>query len=552
MKNKIVGILVCMLVIATSVPLVISVTNDAIDTQGSDHPFIGRIALSTLSKSDSFTNNLIDVNVPNHPLSYMGNGDWIEAQKITIPDGAIDFFGGDIALDGDTALIAAPGDDNLNGSVYVFTRVWSCDGATWIQQQKLTPSDPGVNDCFGVRVALQGDTALIGASDELSQDDPGAVYVFTRSGTNWTEQQILTPPDGDPLDLFADPALDGDTAIIGALWDDDMGVDAGAAYVFTRTGTTWAQQAKFYPTDAAAGEWFGYSIDLDGDTALISTYDWWNDTVTPGAAYVFTRTGTTWTQQAKLVGSDTLPGDTFGIDVALDDDTAIVGAVNDCEQGDYSGSVFVFTRTGSTWVQEAKLLQSNGTKYDWFGNSVSLEGDTALIAAPNEEEGNIDARGAAYVFTRTGTTWTEKQRLIASDGIRFDYFSGPLCLNGDTAFFGAVWATYGQGPNSGSVYVFVKTNLTFSINGGLGINLKITNNGMVPVNGVPWQIHMEGGILGMINKTVNGTIDIPLGDTVTVKTGMLLGFGAISIVAKVADEEQTATGTQFVIFSLVK
>jgi len=266
---------------------------------------------------------------------------------------------------------------------------------------------------------------------------------------------------------------------------------------------------------------------------------------------VFTRTGTTWTQQAKLVGSDTLPGDTFGIDVALDDDTAIVGAVNDCEQGDYSGSAFVFTRTGSTWVQEAKLLQSNGTKYDWFGNSVSLEGDTALIGAPNEEEGNIDARGAAYVFTRTGTTWTEKQRLIASDGKRFDYFSGPVCLNGDTAFFGAVWATYGQGPNSGSVYVFVKTNLTFSITGGLGINLKITNNGMVPVNGVPWQLHAEGGVLKLINKTINGTTNIATGDTISVGKIMMIGLGPITITAKVADEEQTTTGTQIFIFSKV-
>jgi hypothetical protein len=536
-----------MLVLATAIPAVLSVKNDVIDTQGSGHPFIGGIALRMLSKSDSFSNNLIDVKTPNQPTSYMGNWDWIEAQKITIPDGAEDFFGGDIALDGDTALIAAPAENNYNGSVYVYTRT----GATWTQQQKLTPSDPGVNDCFGARIALQRDTAFIGASDELSQDDPGAVYVFTRTGTTWTEQQILTPPAGDPLDIFADPDIDGDTAIIGALCDDDKGVDAGAAYVFTYTGTTWTQQAKLYSADAAAGEWFGYAVDLDGDTAVISTYDWWNDTVNPGAAYVFTRTGTTWTQQAKLVGSDTVPGDTFGIDVALDGDTAIVGAANDCDQGDYSGSAFVFTRTGSTWTQEVKLLHSNATQYDWLGSSVSLEGDTALIGAPNEEEGNIDARGAAYEFTRTGTVWTEQQRLISSDGKRFDYFSGPLCFSGGTAFLGAVWASYGQGPNSGSVYVFVKTNLTFSITGGLGINLKITNNGMVPVNEVPWLLHVGGGILKLMNKTINGTTDITAGATISVRI-MMVGLGPITISAKVADEEQTATGFQFIVISMVK
>jgi hypothetical protein len=547
MKRKIIGIFVCMLLIATAVPAVKSVKNNEINTTDSGHPLISRTKIPTsIPGVESFQNNRIDARIPSHTLTYMGGWDWTETQKITIPNGATSLFGCDVVIDGDTAFIGAPYDDGFNGSVYVYTRT----GATWTQQQKLTPSDPGVDDTFGVRIALQGETALIGADDEISRDDPGAVYVFTRTGTTWTEQQILTPPDGDPFDGFCCPALDGDTAIISAWLDDDMGVDAGALYVFTRTGTTWTQQAKLFAAEAMAGEMFGWEVSLDGDTALTSTYDPWNDTVTPGAAYVFTRTGTTWTQQAKLVGSDTVPGDTFGSDVSLDSDTAIVGAPNDDEIGLYSGSAFVFTRIGTTWTEQAKLHGSHEDAYDWIGVSVSLDGDTALIGAA-DDEGNGAGSGSAYVFTRTGTTWTEQQYLLASDGKINDNFGWPVYLDGDTAFIGAFYNP-ASGPNSGSVYVFAKTNLTFSITGGLGVNLKITNNGIINTTGVPYWIHVEGGILGRINKTMNGTIDIPAGDTVTVSTGMLLGFGAISITAKVADEEQTATGTQFIIFSMVK
>jgi hypothetical protein len=548
MKKKIVGIIILMLLLATVIPAVASVENRAIHTIDAGHPLISRTKLpTTIPQVEPFQNNKINIRDPSHSLTSMFGG-WSEKQKINIPDGATNYFGCDVAIDGDIAFIGAPGEDNFNGSVYVYTRT----GATWTEQQKLTPSNPGVNDGFGVRIALQGDTALIGASDEISQDGPGAVYVFTRTGTTWTEQQILTPLVGDPFDVFCTPALDGDTAIVGAQFDDDMEVDAGALYVFTYTDSTWTQQAKLYAADAAAGEWFGFEVSLDGDTALTSTYDPGNDTVTPGAAYVFTRTDSTWTQQAKLVGSDTIPGDSFGYDVALYGDTAIVGAPNDDEVGLYSGSAFVFTRTGTTWTQQAKLLHSNGTQYDWLGCSVSLEGDAALIGAADEEEGSVEARGVAYVFTRSGTTWTEQQRLISSDGHRYDYFGWPVYLDGDTAFIGAYVRPYGQGPNTGSVYVFTKTDLTFSITSGLGVKVVITNNGTSDANDIPWQINVEGGILGLINKKANGTTDIPAGKSITVKTGIIFGFGAISIIAKVADEEKNAEGMQLFILSIVK
>ena len=212
----------------------------------------------------------------------------------------------------------------------------------------------------------------------------------------------------------------------------------------------------------------------------------------------------------------------------------------------------MFTRTGTTWTQQAKLLASDGQAGDRFGWPVDLDGDTALIGGWLDDDNGVNS-GSAYVFTRTGTTWTQQAKLLASDGAAGDEFSVRFDLDGETALIGACHDD-DNGTDTGSAYVFTKSgaDLTFSIAGGLGINLKITNNGLVNASDVPWQIHVEGGMLGMINKTVNGTIDIPAGDTVTVSTGMLLGFGAISITAKVTDEEQTETGTQLIIFSMVK
>jgi hypothetical protein len=520
MKNKIVGILVCMLLIATAVPAVISVKNSA-----------------------------ITATVPSHPQISMA-GIWTEAQKLLATDGAGgDNFGFSTSLSGNTALIGALGDNDNggdSGSAYVFTRT----GTTWTQQAKLLASDGTAGDLFGWSVYLFDDTALIAARwDDDNGVDSGSAYVFTRTGTNWTQQAKLLASDGAAGDVFGwSVSLYGDTALIGAYGHDDNGNDSGSAYVFTRTGTTWTQQAKLLASDGAAGDVFGCYVSLSGDTALIGAA---GGNSLKGSAYVFTRTGTTWTQQAKLIASDGAANDGFGFPVALNDDTALITAYQDDDNGVDSGSTYVFTRTGTTWTQQAKLLASDGAAGDWFGIRIALDGDTALLGA-NYDDDNGANSGSAYVFTRTGTTWTQQQKLLSSDGAAGD----ELCyvaLDGDTALISASQDD-DNGVNSGSVYVFTKVGLTFTITGGLGIWINIKNNGTANATDVPWWIHVEGGILGRINKTVNGTIDIPagLGVTVSVGTGMLFGFGAISITAKVADEEKTATGWQIIILSIVK
>ena len=376
----------------------------------------------------------------------------IEEQKPTASDAAVaDHFGWSVALSGDTALIGAwgDGDGSSSGSAYVFVRT----GSTWSQQQKLTASDASSGAEFGRSVALSGDTALIGASrDDDGSVDSGSAYVFVRTGSTWSQQQKLTVSDPTAFDYVGwSVALSDDTALIGAPGDDDGGSDSGSAYVFVRTGSTWSQQQKLTASDAAAFENVGVSVALSGDTALIGAFGDDDGGSGSGSAYVFVRTGSTWSQQQKLTASDASADDRFGWSVALSDDTALIGAYGDDDGGSDSGSAYVFVRTGSTWSQQQKLTASDAAASYRFGRSVALSGDTALIGAYGDD-GGVDS-GSAYVFVRIGRTWNQKKKLTASDAAAGDEFGDSVALSDDTALIGA----YGDGDSgfrSGSAYVF--------------------------------------------------------------------------------------------------
>ena len=223
---------------------------------------------------------------------------------------------------------------------------------------------------------------------------------------------------------------------------------------------------------------------------------------------------------------------------------------------DYKSYPIVSNKTQTSpmgnWTEIQKLLASDNPEYDRFGYSVSLDGDTALIGAPYDDD-NGELSGSAYVFTRIGTTWTQQAKLLSSDNPEYDRFGFSVSLDGDTALIGAPYDV-DNGDLSGSAYIFTRDggtpNLEIDITGGIGINAVITNNGTANAS-VVWQIHVEGGILELINTTVNGTIGILAGESKTVRTGLFFGFGPITISVKVADVEETAEGTQFIIFTKV-
>jgi hypothetical protein len=380
-----------------------------------------------------------------------------EAKLTALDGGAGDALGTAVAIDGDTAVAGAYVDDiagqENQGSVYVFTRL----GTGWSLETKLTASDGSRGDLFGASVALDGDTLVVGAyRDDPSGTDSGSAYVFTRTGSLWTEQAKLTASDGAADDVFGvSVALDGDTAVVGATLDDIGATDKGSSYVFTRTGSLWTQQAKLTASDGAAGDRLGVSVAVAGDTAVVGAHlDDVEGNNAQGSAYVFTRTGLLWTQQAKLTASDGAPGDDFGVRVAADGDTALVGARFDDETAVDQGSAYVFTRAGLIWTQQAKLTASDAIIGDSFGLDVALEGDTAIVGAHLDNAPNSD-QGSAYVFTRSGSVWAEQERLTASDGATDDQFGIAVDVDGDTVVAGAPNHNVGAISNQGSAYVFI-------------------------------------------------------------------------------------------------
>jgi uncharacterized repeat protein (TIGR01451 family) len=366
-------------------------------------------------------------------------------QKVVAMDGAAgDNLGYSVAIDGDTAVVGAINDDidaNANqGSAYVFVRI----GTTWTQQAKLTASDGATGDNFGWSVAISEDTVLVGVrNSDVSAADQGAVYVFVRSGTTWTQQAKLTASDAEASDVFGwSVALAGDTALVGAQWDNfGSNGDQGSAYIFVRSGTTWTQQVQLTASDGAAGDTFGNSVALSDNTALVAAQQ---DDSARGSVYVFVRSGTTWTQQQKLAGS--AAGDQFGQSVALSGNTALVGAPNeDISGNNEQGAAYIFTRNVTIWSQQAKITALDGTWGDYFGNSVALSGDTALVGADQSDDGVQADQGAAYLFGRSGTAWTQQLKLIASVRAENDNLGWSVALSDDTALVGAVGANADQG-----------------------------------------------------------------------------------------------------------
>ncbi|TMQ11683.1 MAG: integrin [Deltaproteobacteria bacterium] len=399
---------------------------------------------------------------------------------------------------------------------------------TLAQQAYIKASNTGANDYFGYGISLSGDTLAVGAHAESSaamgvngnQADngalqSGAVYVFVRSGTTWTQQAYLKASNTDAGDSFGQSvSLSGNTLAVGAYREssassgvngnqaDNSMKNAGAVYVFVRSGTTWTQQAYLKASNPGVEDSFGAWLSLSGDTLAVSSFQESsaatgvngnqadNSVRNSGAVYVFTRSGTTWSQQAYLKASNTGVNDIFGTSVSLFGDTLAVGATGESSSatgvnGDQtdnsvssSGAVYVFVRSGTTWSQQAYLKASNTGASDAFG-AVSLYGDTLAVSATgeasaatgvngNQADNSASDSGAVYVFVRSGTTWTQEAYLKASNTGAGDAFGYGVSLYGDTLAVGA----YGESSaatgingnqadnsasNSGAVYLFTRS-----------------------------------------------------------------------------------------------
>ena len=427
MNKKIVGILVCLLFFG--VCFCPSITGYDKDVEKTNY-----IKNETLNVKNEDYNNVIQQIIENGVIS---NNNWSEQDKITALDSeAGDWFGVSVSIYSDYAIIGAHADDGYRGSSYVFKR----SGTTWTEEQKLTASDSGLGDRFGMSVSTNGDYAIIGAHGDDGYR--GSAYVFKRSGSTWIQQAKLLASDGVAEDNFGYSVfIDDDYALVGAYCDDS---DRGSAYVFKRSGTTWTEVQKLTASDGEAGDLFSLTISIDGDYAIIGAH---GDDNFLGSAYIFKSDGTSWTEEQKLTASDGVVGDWFGRSVSISGDYAIVGAIYN---NDYLGSAYVFKRSGTSWMWEAKLVASDGEYGDAFGICVSINGDNAIIGAFFDD----DWTGSAYVFRRSDTSWIQEDKLIASDGETSDWFGVAVSIYGDYAIIGAP----ADDVLKGSAYVFNRIN----------------------------------------------------------------------------------------------
>ncbi len=445
-----------------------------------------------------------------------------------------DAFGFSVALsaDGLTLAVAAQGEfsaatgiggnqaDNsaeYAGAVYVFTR----SGGTWIQQAYIKASNTDAYDWFGFSLALSADgstlavgavfedsaaTGIDGNQADNSAANAGAVYVFARSGTMWRQQAYVKASNTGGGDFFGSSvalSADGSTLAVGARFEgsaatgidgnqaDNSAGQAGAVYLFTRAGTVWSQQAYVKASNTGALDWFGTSVALSSDGATLAVgareeasaapgidgYQADNSATHAGAVYVLTRSGATWSQQAYVKPS--IIGSEFGASLALsaDGSTLAVGATGNTYD---AGTAYVFTRGGSTWSQQARVLASSPGRNDRFGTSVALsaDGSTLAVGAENEDSAatgiggdqtdyTAPLAGAVFMFARSGTAWSQQAYVKASNTGSVDVFGYCVALsaNGATLAVGA----YGedsaapgvggdQADNSlespGAVYVF--------------------------------------------------------------------------------------------------
>jgi hypothetical protein len=364
------------------------------------------------------------------------SADYVQRQKLMASDaGAGDQFGYAVAISGNTMVVGSRHDTTTAGgnagSAYVFVLT----NGSWTQQAKLLPSDGLANDEFGFSVAISENTIVVGSYHaDAPLSNGGAAYVFVRSGTAWSQQQKITAADGTADDQFGVAvAITGEVIVVGANHADLPGnSEAGAAYVFLRTGTVWALTQRLSPSlDVLLGDHFGDAVASGGNKIVIGASGDDTPQTSAGAVYVFVETGAaTYAIQQKLTIGDGTNGDQFGFSVGFDGTTIVGGAKEDSTVVGQTaiGAAYVFTFNGASWSLQQKLVASDGAAFDRFGWSVAVTGDTVAVGAREDDTAVGGDAGSTYIFSRTGTVWTQQPRLNPLDPFNGDRFGGSVAF----------------------------------------------------------------------------------------------------------------------------
>jgi hypothetical protein len=437
LNKKIVGVLVCMLLISTA----------------------------------AFS---IAVNVKNINITSRG---WSETQKIMAADGALDDrFGCAVEIDGDSAIIGAYFDDVNSktnaGSAYVFVR----SGSSWTEQAKLTASDGDTDDEFGYSVAIDSDTAIVGSpmDDDLGASS-GSAYIFIRSGSAWSLQQKILPADGAAGDEFGrSVSIDGDYVIVGA---PRKSSEQGFSYIFKRNAAVWTQMTK---VGATGSNKLGWSVSISMPCVIMGAYGTNNNI---GAAHIYELVGSSWMGKGTYTASDGLTADYFGISVGIDGDYAVCGAPGNDGVLVGAGAIYIFEKPGTGWTtmtETQKVTASDAAGSDGFGKSVSVDGSNIIASSPDDDDNGLSS-GSAYIISRGASTWSEVAKLLASDGLAQDYLGWGVSVDGNSAITGAYAEDNTNGNEAGSAYLFDWSNqaptppvITGPANGNAGTSYPYT------------------------------------------------------------------------------
>jgi len=378
----------------------------------------------------------------------------IESAKLSASDAnSGDSFGISVAIDGNTVVVGSYQNDS-NGPDCGAAYVYELFGSQWLHLQKLTPSDGFPGDNFGRSVAIEGNTIVVGSYNaDNNKPNTGAAYIFTRLGDVWTLSQKLTAPDSHTGDKFGGSvSISNDTIVIGAYGDNSY---TGSACVFLRTGDTWTFQQKLTASDAAQNDHFGYSVAVDNNTIVIGAHNRdHSGYMDAGSAYVYRRQDSVWLEQSILHASDSGLGAHFGYSLALDGNLAVIGAYEcDTNIAPRAGAAYVFAKVDADWVEQQKLFDANDPNNgEDFGWSVAVEKDTILAGCTNDSPGGKQT-GSVFEFTLVDSAWIQTGRLTAADSNAEDKFGSPVAVSGRNIIIGAPY-NYNNGKSTGSAYVF--------------------------------------------------------------------------------------------------
>jgi len=363
-----------------------------------------------------------------------------------------DYFGYSVAIDNGIIIVGAFGESE-GGSNAGAAYIYKYNGSSWTGEQKLLSSDIGISDRFGKSVAIENDIIVVGAYGE--DTDTGAAYVFRLSGEIWAEEQKLTASNKKESDFFGwASAIDNEVIVVSAR---NEGINSsGSAYIFRYDGT-WTEEQIIQSSDIEANDRFGCSIAIEEDVIAISSESEDTGGNDVGAVYIFRYNGAEWIEEQKIQASDKEANDYFGKDVGISNNVIVVGAYLEDTGEDGAGAAYVFRYNGTEWIEEQKLQASyvEGTAY--FGVRVAIDNDIIMVGASGEDTKGSNA-GAVYIFKYNGSSWVEVQKIYSNDIGDADWFGESMDMNNDMAIIGATGESEGGGNNAGAAYIYQLNN----------------------------------------------------------------------------------------------